>query len=180
MEPISPQVHPQQRAGAMVGLFWIGAEAVHLGMPPLAPAPGVIITPEGLRITGPAPLRWTWSDLSDVRVSEAPVRSTATRWASRAAAFAAAALNVWTPGSPTEMTVVVAAGSDEIRTPVFSAASSAYTRREVDLSHALLTRFVQGSSSPAVLSDWLEEAQPTEVLGSRKREILLDAWLSAG
>ncbi|MFE2291153.1 hypothetical protein [Streptomyces sp. NPDC059452] len=180
MESIPPQVHPQQRSGAMVGLFWIGAEAVHLGMPPVAPAPGVIITPEGLRISGPEPLRWMWSDLSAVRVTEAPVRSTVTRWASRAASVVAAALNAWTPGSPTEMTVVVATRSDEIRTPAFSAASSAYTQREVDLSHALLARFVQGTSSPAVMSDWQQATQPTETLNSRQREALLNAWLSTG
>ncbi|MDT0495582.1 hypothetical protein RM717_34395 [Streptomyces griseus] len=180
MEPISPQVHPQQRSGAMVGLFWIGAEAIHLGMPPVAPAPGVTITPEGLRITGADPLRWTWSGLSAVRVTEAPVRSTVTRWASRAASFVAAALNAWTPGSPAEMTVVVTARNDEIRTPVHSGASSAYTQREVDLSHALLARFVQGTCSPAVLSDWQEEAQPTGTPNSRQREALLHSWLSAG
>jgi hypothetical protein len=79
------------------------------------------------------------------------------------------------------MTVVIAAGGNEYKTPVFSGASSAYTQREVDLSHGLLARFVRGTSSPAVMSDWWNgDRQPSAVLPSRHREALLGSWLRAG
>ncbi|GAA1182756.1 hypothetical protein GCM10009654_45070 [Streptomyces hebeiensis] len=134
----------------------------------------------GPQIVGPEPLQWRWSDVTDLRVADAPVRSTAARWAARAASVASAALNAWVPGSPAEMTVVIAAGGNEVKTPVLSGASSAYTQREVDLSHALLARFVRGSSSPALMADWANgEEQPSVVLRSRQREALLESWLRA-
>ncbi|MEU0630727.1 hypothetical protein [Streptomyces sp. NPDC005989] len=131
-------------------------------------------------MVGPDPLQWSWSDVTDLRVTEAPVRSTAARWAARAASVAAAALNAWVPGSPAEMTVVIAASGNEFKTPVFSGASSAYTQREVDLSLGLLARFVRGASSPAVMADWYHgDRQPSVVLPSRHREALLESWLQA-
>lgn len=165
----------------MVGLFWIQSGETYLGMPPVPPAPGVLLSPAGPQAVGPDPLHWSWSDVTDLRVTEAPVRSTAARWAARAANVAAAALNAWVPGSPAEMTVVIAAGGNEYKTPVFSGASSAYTQREVDLSHGLLAHFVRGTSSPAVMSDWWNgDRQPSAVLPSRHREALLESWLRAG
>jgi hypothetical protein len=176
LESTPPQQHPQ-KSGTMVGLFWIESEETYLGMPPVTPAPGVVLSPAGPRIVGPDPLQWHWSDVTDLRVTEVPIRSTATRWATRAATVAAAALNAWVPGSPAEMTVVIAAGRDEVKTPVFCGASIAYSQHEVDLSHALLARFVRGASSPAIMSDWWDRDRPSEVLRSRHRETLLESWL---
>ncbi|MGW5848267.1 hypothetical protein ACWFQ8_09995 [Streptomyces sp. NPDC055254] len=164
----------------MVGLFWVGVDGPYVGMPPVEPNPGVLLSPAGPQLVGPEPLRWSWSDVTDLRVTEAPVRSAATRWATRAATFAAAALDAWVPDSPAEMTVVIVTGSDEIATPVYSGASSAYTQREVDLSLGLLARMVRGEFSPSVMSDWWEKTQPGEVLRSRHRESLLEEWLSTG
>ncbi|MEU8709171.1 hypothetical protein [Streptomyces sp. NPDC048565] len=165
----------------MVGLFWIQSGGTYLGTPPVPPAPGVLLSATGPLVVGPDPQETLWSDVRDLRVTEAPARSTAARWAARAASVAAAALNAWTPPGPVEMTVVMTAGGHETTTPVFSGASSAYTEREVDLSHGLLARFVRGESSPAVMSDWWNaEQQPDGALPSRHREALLESWLHMG
>lgn len=162
----------------MVGLFWIQSQETHLGTPPASPAPGVVLSPAGVQVVGPDPLEWSWSEVTDLRVTEVPVRSTAGRWAARAASLAAAALNAWVPGSPTEMTVTIAANGSEYTAPVFSAASSAYSQREVDLSLGLLAHFVRGTRSPSLLSAWYRgEQQPSAVLPSRHREALLENWL---
>ncbi|MFD3515945.1 hypothetical protein [Streptomyces sp. NPDC058657] len=176
----TPSHGTQQKLGSMVGLFWVGEDGLYVGMPPVEPNPGVLLSSEGPEVVGAEPLQWNWSDVTDLRVTEAPVRSAATRWATRAATFAAAALDAWVPGSPTEMTVVIVTGSDETKTPVYSGASSAYTQREVDLSLGLLARMVRGEFSPSVMTDWWEKAQPTEVLRSRHRVSLLEEWLSLG
>ncbi len=162
----------------MVGLFWIQSAETYLGMPPVPSAPGVLLSPAGPQVVGPDPLQFSWSDVTDLRVTEAPVRSTAARWAARAANFAAAALNAWVPGSPAEMTVVIAVGGNEYKTPVFSGASSAYTQWAVDLSLGLLARFVRGTSSPVVMSDWYHgDRQRSVVLASWHRVALLESWL---
>ncbi|GGU05635.1 hypothetical protein [Streptomyces violascens] len=162
----------------MVGLFWIDAESVHLGTPSATTVSDVLLTPESLRVVGPEPGEWLWSDVTAIEVVGAPVRSTGVRWAGRAASVAAAALDVWVPGSPDEMTVAVSSGGDRVETTVLSGAAGAYSRREVDLSRALLARFVDGTSSPAVLSDWWTSADPG-ALRSRGREAVLEEWLAA-
>ncbi|WP_405778696.1 hypothetical protein [Streptomyces sp. NBC_00859] len=169
-----------QRQGNMVGLFWIEAQDVYLGMPPVAAAPGVLLTPAGLRVVGPDPQFWEWPAVHDLRVSEVPVRSTLTRWATRAVTMAAAALDAWFPGSPTEMTVTVTTTQgDEFRTTVLSGADTAYAQQEADLSHRLLARFARGEGSPTALTDWWNGARPTAVLRSRQREALLQRWVAA-
>ncbi|WP_438289903.1 hypothetical protein [Streptomyces sp. HUAS TT7] len=176
--PTSPGTSPgPQKQGCMVGLFWIDAENVHLGTPSATTASDVLLTPDSLRVVGPEPREWPWSDVTSVEVIGAPVRSTGVRWAGRAASVAAAALDVWVPGSPEEMTVAVSAGDSRMETTVLSGAATAYSRREVELSRALLARFVDGTSSPAVLSNWWSSADPG-VLRSRGREAVLEEWLA--
>lgn len=102
-EPTLESTPPQQHAqdlGTMVGLFWIQSTETYLGMSPVPPAPGVLLTSAGPQVLGPGPLQWSWTEVTDLRVSEAPVRSTAVRWAARVASVAAAALNAWIPASP--------------------------------------------------------------------------------
>lgn len=127
MESTPPEHYPQD-LGTMVGLFWREPGKTYLGMSPLPPAPGVLLSPAGT--AGPR---------------------------ARAANVAAAALNAWVPGSPAEMTVVIASGGNEYKTPVLSGASSAYTQWEVDLSQGLLAHLVRGTTSPVVPSDWWNE-----------------------
>ncbi|MFE9722053.1 hypothetical protein ACFYQ5_00195 [Streptomyces sp. NPDC005794] len=161
----------------MIGLFWIEQDTVCLGAPPADDAPGVFLSPSGLSMVGPTQLAWSWADVMDVQVLDVPVRSAAARWAARATTFAAAALNAWGPDSPSELTVVVHTPGQRVETPA-SAAANAYTQREVDLSHGLLSHFVRGSASPTTLTRWWAENRPVEVLRSRQREDILEDWLA--
>ncbi|MEV6048486.1 hypothetical protein [Streptomyces xanthochromogenes] len=161
----------------MIGLFWVTENDVYLGLPPAAQQmTGVAMSPSGLRCIGPEERVWAWSEVTDLQVDNVPVRSAVVRWATRATTFVAAALDAWVPGSPAEMTVVVSTGEHRTEVPVLSAAATAYTQREVDLSHALLAHFVRGTSSPAILTDWWKETRPVGVLRSRQREAILDYW----
>ncbi|MEU0632809.1 hypothetical protein [Streptomyces sp. NPDC005989] len=116
--------------------------------------------------------------MTDVQVLDVPVRSAAVRWATRVTTVAAAALDAWVPGSPPQMTVVVHARDQRVETLVLSAADTAYTQREVDLSLGLLSHFVRGSTSPSTLTQWWAQNRPTEVLRSRRREAALEGWLA--
>lgn len=163
----------------MIGLFWVEAQDVYLGMPPVAPAPGVLLSPAGLRVVGPDPQFWEWPAVTDLRVSEVPVRSTVTRWATRAVTMAVGALDAWVPGSPTEMTVSgTTTHQAEFQTPVFSGAETAYTQREADLSHGLLAQFTRGEVSPSVMTDWWSGTQSTAVPRSHQREAILQSRLA--
>ncbi|WP_223279613.1 hypothetical protein [Streptomyces sp. SDr-06] len=180
MEPSpTPASTGPRKPGHMVGLFWIDAEHVHLGAPGATAESTVLLTAGSLRVTGSEPRQWPWSEVAALEVTGAPVRSTGGRWAGRAASVAAAALDVWVPDSPAEMTVVITAGDGRFEASVLSGAATAYSRREVDLSHALLDRFVRGTSSPAALLDWSRAAEPG-ALRSRAREAVLEGWLADG
>lgn len=161
----------------MIGLFWIEETRVCLGAPPADGCTGVFLSPTELSITGPDPHVLPWTDVTDLQVLDIPVRSTPARWAIRAATVAAAALDVWQPSDPPALTVVAYVGDDRIEASVPSAAATAYTQREVDLSLALLSHFVRGTASPATLTDWWTENRPTETLHSREREAVLEGWV---
>ncbi|MFI6354237.1 hypothetical protein ACIBJF_16635 [Streptomyces sp. NPDC050743] len=64
------------------------------------------------------------------------------------------------------------------RTPVYSSAAVAYSPREVALSRRLISHFTQGTATPAVMTEWWEQARPTKVLRSREREAVLELWLA--
>jgi hypothetical protein len=173
----TPPLHPAED-GATVGLFWVSADGVYVGAPATAPAPNMVLTTAGPRVTGPHPREWTWSDLVGLEITEVPTRSAPQRWATHAASFVAAALDAWVPSSPTEMTVSVIAPDGTYRTPVYSSASVAYSPREVALSRRLLSDFTQGTATPAVMTEWWEQTRPTKILRSREREAVLELWLT--
>ncbi len=163
----------------MVGLFYVDAENVHLGTPGATATSEVLLTPDALRVTGATSGEWPWSEVTALKVLGAPARSAGLRWAGRAVTVAAAALDLWVPGSPEAMTVQIGTrGGADVEALVQSGAASAYTRREVDLSHALLSRFVAGAASPAVLSRWWEARDTTGLPRSRERETVLEEWLA--
>ncbi|MFF9376987.1 hypothetical protein ACF1BB_20910 [Streptomyces griseoluteus] len=168
----------QPADGVTVGLFWVASNGVYVGAPVTEPAPNVILTATGLRVTGTHPEGWAWSDIAGLEVTEVPVRSTARRLAVRAASLAAAALDAWLPSSPTEMTVSLTAADRTFRTPVYSSAAVAYSPREVALSRNLIGRFIQGTATPAVMTEWWERTPPVRALRSREREALLELWLA--
>ncbi|GAQ55217.1 hypothetical protein F3K43_21715 [Streptomyces sp. LBUM 1476] len=161
----------------MVGLFWIEEPRVCLGAPPAEGIAGVFLSPTELSITGPALRILPWADITDIQVEHIPIRSAPARWAIRAATVAAAALDVWSPTDPPELTVVIHTGAQRTEATAPSAAATAYTQREVDLSLALLSHFVRGTASPATLTDWWTRTRPTETLHSRDRETILEEWL---
>ncbi|MGW2743168.1 hypothetical protein [Streptomyces sp. NPDC001450] len=165
--------------GTTVGLFWVTADSVYLGAPATAPAPNVVLRASGLHVTGPHPREWSWSDIVGLEVTEVPTRSTLQRWATNAASFAAAALDAWVPGSPTEMTVSITTPDNTLQTPVYSSAAVAYSPREADLSHQLIGHFTEGAATPAVMTEWWAQTRPERVLRSREREALLELWLAS-
>ncbi|MGW6600395.1 hypothetical protein, partial [Streptomyces sp. NPDC055036] len=122
----------------MIGLFWIEHDTVCLGAPSIEEDPGVFLSPTRLSVGEHA---WLWGDVTDLQVLDVPVRSATVRWATRVTTVVAAALNAWGPSGPSMMTAVVHAQDQRVETPVFSAAATAYTQREVDLSLGLLSHF---------------------------------------
>ncbi|MFE3677432.1 hypothetical protein [Streptomyces griseus] len=171
----SDGAHPP---GCVIGLFWVERDRVCLGSPPIDEDPGVFLSPTRLSVgEGVRRQSWSWADLTDVRVRDVPVRSSAARWATRVTSVVAAALNAWGPQGPTMMTAVVCARDGRrVETPVFAGAATAYTRREVDLSLGLLSHFVRGGAAPDLLTRWWDENQPSDVLHSRERERVLESW----
>ncbi|MCX5388209.1 hypothetical protein [Streptomyces sp. NBC_00083] len=171
----SPAANPGD--GCMVGLFWVTGGRVYVGTPPGDTAPGVLLSPVGVRVVGDEPRGWRWAELLDVQVDDVPVRSTSVRWATHALTVAAAAFDMWAPDGPGQMTVALTTKEGERATaPVLSGAAVAYSQREVDLSLGLLARFVRGELSPSVLSQWWDEIRPGQVLRSREREAVLEGW----
>lgn len=160
----------------MIGLLWIERDRVCLGSPPVEEDPGVFLFPARLSVgEGAHQQSWPWADVTDLQVLDVPVRSAAARWATRVTSVVAAALNAWGPDGPSMMTAVVCTRGDQrVETPVFSGAATGYTQREVDLSLGLLSHFVRGSASPALLTQWWQENQPSEVLHSTEREAVLE------
>ncbi|MEU4167053.1 hypothetical protein AB0F46_09220 [Streptomyces sp. NPDC026665] len=165
--------------GITVGLFWVSADGVYVGAPATEPAPRVMLETSGPRVTGPHGREWAWSDLAGLEVTEVPVRSTVQRWTTHAVTFVAAALDAWVPSSPTEMTVSITAPDGTVLTPAYSSAAVAYSGREVDLSRLLIGRFVQGTATPAVMTEWWVRTRPAGILRSREREALLELWLAS-
>ncbi|MFH9138225.1 hypothetical protein [Streptomyces sp. NPDC017524] len=176
----SPRDDETTMPGCMIGLFWIERDKVCLGSPPTEEDPGVFLFPTRLSVgAGARRQAWSWADVTDLQVLDVPVRSSAARWATRVTSVVAAALNAWGPDGPTMMTAVVCARDGKrVETPVFSGAATAYTQREVDLSLGLLSHFVRGSATPALLTRWRHENQPSAVLHAHEREAVLDGWMA--
>ncbi|MEX3105000.1 MULTISPECIES: hypothetical protein [unclassified Streptomyces] len=161
----------------MIGLYWIEETRVCLGAPPAEGMTGVFLSPTELSITGPTPHVLSWPSITDIQLDHIPIRSTPARWAIRAATVTAAALDLWTPADPPALTLLVHTPDHTIETTAPSAAATAYTQREVDLSLALLSHFVRGTASPATLTDWWTTTHPTETFHSRDRETVLEEWV---
>ncbi|MET7498098.1 hypothetical protein [Streptomyces sp900116325] len=161
---------------AMVGLFWVSEDAVHLGAPPGESAPGVRLATEGLDAVGPRSGTWKWADLGSVTVVGAPVRATPGRQLSMTLDVVLGAMGLGGPEGPAEMTVRVQASDGAAELLVHSAAAGAYTPGEVELSHQVLDRFVAGTLSPAVLSAWGRAHGSGKTPRPAEREALLQQW----
>ncbi|WP_392873921.1 hypothetical protein [Streptomyces sp. LN499] len=161
---------------AMVGLFWVSEDTVHVGAPPGESAPGVRLAAAGVDAVGPGPGTWKWAELSSVTVLGAPVRATPGRQLSMTLDVVLGAMGLGGPEGPAEMTVRVQASDGVAELLVYSAAAGAYTPREIELSHQVLDRFVAGPLSPAVLSAWGRAHGAGKTPRPAERETLLQQW----
>lgn len=160
----------------MVGLFWVSEDAVHLGAPPGESTPGVRVTDAGLEAVGPQSGTWKWADLGSVTVVGARAKATPGRQLSIALDVALGAMGVGGPEGPAEMTVRVQAADGETELLIHSAAAGAYTPREVELSHQVLDRLVDGTPGLAALSAWGRAHGGKKSPRPAEREALLQQW----
>ncbi|MFF9503446.1 hypothetical protein [Streptomyces sp. NPDC014656] len=160
---------------AMVGLFWITADAVYVGAPPGTEGRGARLTEKGVEAGAAGDHRtWTWEELRSASVEGAPVRGASRRRLALAVeAVLTAALGG--TGEPPEMLLRLetASGSEEL--PVHSAAAGAYDEEEFTLSQNLLARFVDGEASPRTLTAWGAIAGDTSPKRP-ERQALLRKW----
>lgn len=168
----APHRFIRRQGGAMAGLFWITPLTVYVGAPPSTTPSAVSLAPDGLRVVGPQAGFWPWGRVTAVTVEDVPARTTAGR------SFARAFEVVFGPQSPTEMTVwVETTDGSRFNIPVHSAAASAYTVREVELSRRILETIVHGKMSPAVLTEWLVTYPRSRPPHAAEREALLRHWM---
>ena len=159
----------------MVGLFWITADAVHVGAPPGIAGQGARLTEKGVEHPDGDRL-WTWEDLDSASVEAAPVRSTLRRRLALAAEFVLTA-GLGGAGEPPAMLLCLETPSSREELPV-QAATSAYDEEEFTRSQSLLTLFVTGTASPRTLMTWAQSADGTTPK-SPERRALLREWTGA-
>ncbi|MDN3297736.1 hypothetical protein QWM81_27605 [Streptomyces ficellus] len=160
---------------AMVGLFWITAEAVYVGAPPGTEGRGVRLTGEGVEAAGPDGSRtWTWAELRSATVEGAPVSSASRRRLSLAVETVLTAALGGT-GEPPEMIVRLDTADGVVELPVHSAAAGAYEPEEAALSQELLARFADGTASPLTLMEWGRNADGSTPKPA-ERQALLREW----
>ncbi|MGK5695833.1 hypothetical protein ACSNOJ_23580 [Streptomyces sp. URMC 128] len=166
--------------GAMIGLFWIDGDGCWLGAPAGAEGTGtgVRLTGEGLTPVGTAAGgALSWTDTEQVTVPDAPARSAFQRGLRTAIDVATSMAGFGGPDSGHGMTVCVTHAGARSEYPVLSAAASAYTEREVELSHQLLARFVSGELRPSVLTEWWRSAGSRSGRKPHEREAVLERLL---
>lgn len=172
---------------AMVGLFWIAGDVVHLGAPPSKAGPGVVLTADGLGAVGQADGRgWAWEDIRTLAIRDAPVKPPAARWASLAVGSALTSVlslaanpaqgAMVGPGGPALLSVHLETAEGPRRLGVHAAVAGSYVRSEYELSQALLDRFVDGTASPAVLMAWHRDREDSGTPRRAAREALLRGW----
>ncbi|GAA3188014.1 MULTISPECIES: hypothetical protein [Streptomyces] len=160
----------------MVGLFWIDGAGCWLGAAPGEEAEGIRLTDEGPEVVGASGTALSWAQIQQVTVPNAPARSAFRRGLSTAIGLAAAMTGFGDFETPPLMTVCLTHDGGVSEHHVPTAASPAYTEREVALSHALLDRFVAGEASPSLLTEWWRSAGGCAALKPAEREALLEGW----
>ncbi|MEU8780162.1 hypothetical protein [Streptomyces sp. NPDC048637] len=118
----------------------------------------------------------SWTQVERVAVPDAPARSAFRRGLSMVIDLATTMVGFGGPEGPPLMTVHVTHTDGESEYIVPSAAGSAYTEREVELSHRLLARFVAGELNPSLLRDWWRSAGRSAGPKPAEREALLEQW----
>ncbi len=163
----------------MIGLFWIDGGGCWLGAPAGAEGTGVRLTDEGLTPVGTLEAATLgWAGTEEVTVPDAPARSAFRRGLRTAIDVATSMAGFGAPDPGHGMTVCVTHTGGRTEYTVLSAAASAYTEREVELSHRLLARFVSGESRPSVLTRWWRAAGPRSGPKPHEREAVLEQLLN--
>ncbi|MEV5356854.1 hypothetical protein ACIPM2_14475 [Streptomyces sp. NPDC086081] len=162
---------------AMVGLFWIGEDSVHVGAEPVGAGPGVRLTEDGVAVSGAGGGGfWTWDEVVSIETHDVPVRSGVRRLASMA--FDAALVAVTGDGElPPAFTVEVATAGETVLADAHAAvAGGSYLPSEYELSTALLRRLAEGGADIAELLAWGREHAAEGTPGREEREALLRKW----
>ncbi|MBT2368105.1 hypothetical protein J7E88_22995 [Streptomyces sp. ISL-10] len=166
---------------AMVGLFWITADAVYVGAPPGTEGRGVRLTGQGVEAVwadgadgADGARTWTWAELRAATVEGAPVRSASRRRLSLAVETVLTAA-LGGAGEPPQMILRLETPEGAEELSVHSAAAGAYVEEEFALSQDLLARFVDGTASPLTLAEWGRDGDGTTPKPPT-RQTLLREW----
>ncbi|MFE6525241.1 hypothetical protein [Streptomyces sp. NPDC057794] len=165
---------------AMVGLFWIGEDAVHVGAEPTGAASGVRLTEDGVAVLGAGGDRsWTWDEVVRIETHDVPVRSGVRRLASMA--FDAALVAVTGDGElPPAFTVEVATAAETVLADAHAAVTGGiYLPVEYELSALLLRRLAEGGADIADLLAWGRDHAAEGTPPREEREALLRKWAGA-
>jgi hypothetical protein len=175
---------------AMVGLFWTAEGDVYVGAKPSGLAPGVRLSPEGVVALGDGQSGfYAWKDVRGLTVTDIPVKTLRRRVGAVTDLAVTTALNFVDPGSggadeaPALMTVNVQTADGDQELAAYVAAAVGYSRAEIDLSRALLTRLTEGAATAsgtlAAMSEW-GRTQEGGSPRAAEREALLRKWLGQG
>ncbi|MPY43473.1 hypothetical protein FNH04_27250 [Streptomyces phyllanthi] len=166
---------------AMVGLFWIAEGDVYVGAKPTGPAPGVRLAPEGVVALGDRQSGlWPWEDIRALTVEDVPVKTLG----HQVGVLVEMALTVGGLGGsdlPPAVTVRVGTAERDAELTAYTAAYG-YSRTELDLSLALLSRLVEGEATLRTTLDAMARWGRTREGGSPRaaeREELLREWTEA-
>ncbi|MGW0867937.1 hypothetical protein [Streptomyces sp. NPDC002611] len=165
---------------AMVGLFWIGEDAVYVGAEPTGAASGVRLSEDGVEAPGAGRGRfWTWDEVVRIETHHVAVRSGVRRLASMA--FDAASVMVTGDGQlPPAFEVEVATAEESVLVDVLAAVTGGiYLPSEYDLSTTLLRRLADGGAEIGDLLAWGREHAAEGTPSREEREALLRKWAGA-
>jgi hypothetical protein len=165
---------------AMVGLFWISEDAVHVGAEPVGTASGVRLTRTGVEAVGLGHgTSWTWQEVRRLDVRDVAVRSSVRRLA----AVAWDSVTVLLSGGgelPPAFTVDVGTADGTTEVSVLApVAGGIYTPDEYGLSRTLLARLTDGTADVAELLAWRREQPDGTTPRREEREALLRKWAQA-
>ncbi|MFD5424373.1 hypothetical protein [Streptomyces sp. NPDC127084] len=162
---------------AMVGLFWVTADAVYVGSPPAADGGCVRLTAAGLDAVGPDDSRsWSWEELRSAVVADVPVEGSSGRAAKLLGSVAAAAVGAFLGEGPRAMVLRLETRHGPVEVTVHAAAAGGYGADEAALSQDLLARFVAGTADPGVVAAWGREHASNGTPKTAERAALLRSW----
>jgi hypothetical protein len=166
---------------AMVGLFWITEDAVHVGAEPTGTAPGVRLSKDGVETLGLDQGRfWAWDEVRGLDVRDVAVRSAARRLATMTI-DSLLSLAIGDGELPPAFTVRVDTTTDgTVEASALAAVPGGiHTPDEYDLSRTLLTRLADGTTSVEDLLAWRRD-EPEDVAPTREQRLaLLRQWTSS-